>query len=384
RADVDKLENVFQRTSDAIDSMIGGAAPRGELSPFAPPTPAVAMEAFERESLLTNRFGSTLIGPPAAQSANRTGPAQPYAVSERSLPLAAYQHASDSRRTPELPPSVWTKKLDEPTAEDRARLQASGLQAHPTLRKFVRLLVDFEIPLADIPAAIRSNGGGVISVAVSGRGASSVTPSTAFLLVEPDGEEIPLFEPAPAAGPKSDASSLVPTLPLDRGVVCLRAKRLGSTNKVRRFCLVVTDGKAAINALQTGVEARIEGMRKGLPVQASLANEPGLRTGGLTLLDTQAFVPAHIAEREPPASLRDDRPMTAEQLVDGYYAYIVDDLGNLHPLSARTLRYGELEKIPGVAGRAGGLYGDLHDRDDGYIALPVQVTHDSQGRETLA
>lgn len=253
-----------------------------------------------------------------------------------------------------------------------ASTRVAALQAHPTLRKFVRLILDFEVPLAALPAEVVRRGRGVVSVAVDGPAATSTPSATAFELRTDPNLALSLFEPCPAdVAAASGTLSPVPSLPLDRGVVRLNARLNGSADGDRRFRLEVIDTFASLMSDRRNVQSIVRGYRQGLAPSADQTAPSTLRTRGLILLDREANVPAEMAKLRGETLSRGGAALFyAEDLVDGYRFDIVDSAGGVFPAGARSLRYDVVESAFGGGGAH--PYPEFEARDEGYLKQTVR------------
>ncbi|NTI50984.1 hypothetical protein G6L94_21920 [Agrobacterium rhizogenes] len=349
---------------------------------------------FDHEGILQNRYSDPIFGKAAEKGVRFDSSSLPFSSPSR-LGLEAYRRLMRQS-------AKSSKVVGNDPAEDNRR-QASrhiaNLQAHPSVRKFVRLIVDIPVPVSAIPPDLLKDKKGVVSVRARSRAQINGTDwfysdhiiATAF---EIDDAGL-FFEPCPewqyfAGDPKRKPSqSLVPSLPLDKGVVQLNIGKEGqSDDGSRRFRLEVIDALAATSSHERAVVSMVSAIRKGFTVTEAVTDEPGSRTRGIMLLDTEAFVPAHVAEKRKaeasnlPAKPKDPSLLFAEDLIDGYRVDIVApkpiDLGGgvsrqAFPAGSRTLSYDVIREAFGITDKNINPYGKYASRDEGFIRSPSSV-----------
>lgn len=262
--------------------------------------------------------------------------------------------------------------LSDQEARELAARHVASLQAHPALRKFVQLIVDFRIPLDSVPPSVRNAGRGVVSVQLSGRGKSPRVTHTAFeLQFELDNDQENFFEPCPESVFTKSNPTLVPSLPLHRGVVRLNIPQGGKDHGPKRFRIEVIDAIAGFLSRVRGLQATGGALRMGAPINLVPAGEAGLRTRGLMVLDTEPMVTAQIAEkrRATPPLPGEPKLFYAEDLVEGYRVDLVAPGGTVYPAGNRKLAYDvicEAFNLP----KGAISYPQFKERDEGYI-LPA-------------
>ncbi|GFZ86162.1 hypothetical protein [Sphingobium fuliginis] len=366
------------RAARANDGTIAadGAGAAASWAPFAPIEPETAHDVTPNGQLARlfdvrydeTRFGRSVAPaqPTPLDDAQAAGDAAPEPEADPvRVALAAYDQAmqTDAERG-----AVQAPDPNIETPKQVAARHVAAFQAHPTLRKFVKLIVDVFVPLAAVPAELVTARAGVVAVTVVGRGQSTRRSATAFqLLTDASG---PLFEPAPEAEFGGHPSAaLVPSLPLYRGVVQLsiglNGKSPGEDGHKPRFRLEVIDALASIASLRRSLQVAVGASRKGLPAAQAVYEEPGLRTRGLMLLDLEAIVPFKVAEDRRAEKRQPTHLYYAEDLVDGYRLDVVAPDGKAFPAGARKLRY---SRIDSVSDRQTYLYAATEARDEGYIA----------------
>jgi len=410
RAEIDALDATFITVRAAITKAAQGKAADGSAAwnPFLP--------AQVAGSSKSEWFSEAVFGPRRAPAEcvalGPWNPVQDVAPSLAKLGVVAFDramasddqlarmHASNGGTvSPQAAnPNLSKPVIDDAMAMEIAQRHVAGLQAHPALRKFVRLLVDIEIPLDQFPEAFRKDGmhTGFVSVDVAGAQGSMRGHLTAFQLQNSDDPSLRLFEPAPQYVMDNNASvSAVPSLPLAQGVVRLRDSRAFAGASEPRFRIEVIDGIAGMTSRRRALQATLSAIANGVDEASVPHGEPGLRTAGLMLLDTEAIVPMHMREMraaEPPPELGDIVLHYAEDLVDGYRVDLVSPKGNLYPAGARTLRYDVIEAalqapqpiVPPAAAAAPGPaaapaaaaaypFAPFERRDDGYITPMARV-----------
>lgn len=277
----------------------------------------------------------------------------------------------------------WTPAEE---ALNTAERHAAALQAHPALRKFVRMIVDIRVPLADVPEALRSAGKGVVAVKVTGLGAPARASATAFVLKAGAAAETSIFEPCPQAafGGTVNAAK-VPSLPLDTGVVMLnigtngKPIEPGDEDTLRRFSLETVDGIAAMSALRQEIKSAIRGYRVGVSLDKPAKSGSALRTRGLMLLDSQAYVPEIIAQERAKAlaNSQDTHLFFAEDLVDGYRPDAVRTDDAVFPLAARAVSYETLNAVVTELGLPATSFAGIGEREHGYVLSSTRKTSET-------
>ncbi|MES2755672.1 MAG: hypothetical protein V4659_13530 [Pseudomonadota bacterium] len=370
-------------TAAAADAALRGTS----WNPFLDPPARDALATVSAQELFAKRFRDPIFGKPVDRNA-----LQASAASTTRLNLAAWRRSrnTDTGLGAISPPPVAASAsatMTDAEADQAVGRTLAALQAHPALRKFVQLIVDIDIPLDTPGIDLATLEKGVVSVEIedpanpgNARGRALRFWATAFELDPSAG----LFEPCPewkfATRGRSDVKSLVPSLPLDRGIVQLNSTRQNADDGSPRFRLEVVDANAATAAFVRGLQATVEASRKGSPDVP--VDEPSLRTLGLALLDVEAMVPAQIAanKRAEAAPLLSSRTLLhAEDLVDGYRVDIVAPervtIGGTEqhvvPGGARKMRYDVIDQAFG--GAATNPYADVAARDHGYITIASRV-----------
>jgi hypothetical protein len=210
--------------------------------------------------------------------------------------------------------------------ENVARRKLSAIKAHPTLAKFVRLIIDLEVPTDLITSAI-GDAGNVSLMAVFGK-ESDVSnlpnmlpdtwkvPRTRFHL-KPNKERTE-FTTVHAQGTAARGPGEAEAYPLHKEVVQLR-----SANAPQRFVLDSTDPVAATYAAQVQGEAAQSQQRSGAWPDEQVAKSPELRTRGIALLDRASMTQslAQAIAKPLQAQLQANTlkpPLYTEDLIIGY------------------------------------------------------------------
>lgn len=270
-------------------------------------------------------------------------------------------------------------QVNASVAEDKAALAAryvASLQAHPTLRKFLRLIVDIPLSEDEVRTIVGQNDvKAVIAASVDGAAAAAHKTETAFVLRTSAGQI--LFEPCPQTEFDSSAKeSLVPSLPLTDGVVKLTIGKQGGLDGGRRFRLEVMDAIAATLATRTGVQATEGAVRCGASSEQTPIDEPSLHTRGLTLLDTEAHVTLQVETDRAAAPLSPVSRFYAEDLVDGYRVDLVNSKGERFPAGLRRIKYDPIPASLGIV-----PYSDVAHRDEGYVKPMSRVWTEEGGQQ---
>ncbi|PTU00693.1 hypothetical protein DBR45_21375 [Pseudomonas sp. HMWF031] len=371
------MQACFDQSENAIlgrDGATGGAEP-GKWNPFTlnPPAAVRSSSDFLGDRYEASIFGSRIEVPEpgtlAGQANQNAG--KSFAFSNARLALAAF----DQMMSTATAETATTGSAD--TLERVALHHVAGLQAHPALRKFVRLIVDIPVPLESIPASLVSTRKGVVSVSAMGPAAATRKTATAFVL----DVEHSLFEPCPEASfYRKNLTSRVPSLPLDNGVVALNIGRQDKVGKEARFRMDVVDATAGILSLRHQIQTALHASRKGLSANQASGEHASLRTRGLMLIDTEANVPAVMAREIAAQERAANAAITlyfAERLVDGYRPDAVRTVPNpdhsaptveVFPIAARSLSYGVIEAALTKTRLAPSTYDDTADRNEGYIS----------------
>jgi hypothetical protein len=264
--------------------------------------------------------------------------------------------------------------------EDQIRRRIAALQAHPTCRKFLRLIADVKIDPHDLVKA--AGTAGFIRVRAKGTRQPDKfedPPETAFDLRIRDGKAI-MFEPRPrlAVGVTGLAA-----LPLDRGVV-----RLNEKGKVsdQRFVVETVDAVAAVQAFRSAAASTVEAHDNGVPVQDIPVGLPGLQTRGVMILDRDVHEAAR-AEAELDAKARvAPRLVYAEDLINGLRPAVVHPTtGELFSTVGRRVVYPDIWEAfdirlptrPDVNIRH--PYEEFADRDDGIVMPTSRVIQEKDG-----
>jgi hypothetical protein len=346
------LQACFNQSEGAIlghsSKAVGGLKLSNSWNPFVPPPEGGVRPLAD---VVGNRYESSLFGPPlqaptpstlGGQSAPAGG--QGDEVSFPRLAVAAFEQMMSST-APEAP-----EDCSEASLYNLARHHVAALQAHPALRKFVRLIVDVPLSLDDIPPSLISDGDvtGVVSVVVRGRAEVTEKMATAFVLNIKER----VFEPCPEHqfSKANPLTSKVPSLPLYKGVVMLNVRQQDKNDDKgkppARFRMEVVDATASFLSLRHAIQTTLQASRKGLSANQASGEPPSLKTRGLMLLDTEANVTAVIArERAAQAQAQADDATTlyfAEALVDGYRPDVLGEK-TVFPLAARSLRYSAID-----------------------------------------
>lgn len=251
------------------------------------------------------------------------------APSETRLMLEAVDRAFAEDSPRPCPDRGQTPEEAESAARAAKAAQAAqysaSLQAHPSLRQHLGLIVDLLLDKDSVSAVANAAGRGVVSV----RASEHTTPTPARVAFQLDGA---LFEPCPRQvfGFGADPAPL----PLTRGVVDLNAK-VGDTP---RFRLEALDATAAMLATRTQAQTVEGALRAGAAPCEIPIDEPNLRTRGLCVLDTQALEAAE-ADQKRAMALADPTLLFAEDLVDGYRLDLVDGNGARFPAGRRQVTF---------------------------------------------
>lgn len=337
-------------------------------------------------TLFENRFASpqfgNLVGSASAKRDKRS-------ASALALNLSAFDRAMATDEQLGAAPEAAPKAVGVDDAADIARRNLAALQAHPTLRKFVRMIVDIAIPIDQIKVSkgfIRAN-------------LSDNTGATIVTAFEFDAASN-LFEPCPEwKFARAQSASVARSLPLDRGVVQLNIGRQGGATEdgSRRFRIEVMDAPSAWLSWRSALQAMLEAWRKGVPAEGIRTDEPQLVTRGLMVLDTEAIVPAQIQadkSRSSPLHESESRTLYAEDLVDGYRVDMVAPSSieivppsprenkpgirrRVFPTGDRTLRYDVIDQAFGMPEE--NPYTAYAHRDEGYAGNPSRtwVAHET-------
>ncbi|MBA3041278.1 MAG: hypothetical protein KJ670_21850 [Alphaproteobacteria bacterium] len=398
--DIDEaLDKIFEDIRKSIDGEIGVKRSLGDYTTASvrswnPFLSGPQISTFAEKSNLEDRFADEIFG------------AQDFQIASGKVPGArrTFYGMEAFRRLMLSEKEKGTVSTKRPiTEQDNAARRIANLQAHPALRKFARLIVDLRVPLDEIPSDVRANKWGIVSVRARPetnpeRGFCSETWfETAFEIDE--GEMY--FEPCPewqyhlqTADPllAEDAKpttnpSVVPSLPLDRGIVQLNIGTGGARNNgTHRFRLEIIDAIAATISHERAVATMVSGLRNGFPLDKVVSDEPSARTRGIMLLDTESLVSAHVTEQRKveKAGIKKGEAnlQFAEDLVDGYRIDMVSakpirvtEPGGktvdrrAFPAGARTLSYDVI--VQAFGGK--NPYPDYADRDEGYIRTPSRV-----------
>lgn len=384
-------DRVLASTDDGFDL---GAMFGREKQPWNPlrfteasePSGVLAMFAPDRrdERYDPEVFGEVLDPPVPTDFARDTiRPAAAMVLNPGRKALAQFDYAMmpDAKRGDAL--RRYKDLTPEEKALNAAERHAAAFQAHPALRKFLRMIVDIRIPLADIPAPIRTAGKGVVAVKVTGPGAPDRMSATAFILRPADKAETSIFEPCPEAAFGGEANvSKVASLPLDTGVVMLNIGKDGEVlepddeSGERRFRLEVLDGMAAIGALRQELKSAVRSYRLGVAKDKDPPQGSGVRTRGLMLLDRESFVPEIVAQARnqagppPPGT----HLFYAEDLIDGYRPDAVRADEEVFPLAARKITYDVLDALVSKLGLPPTTFAGIGNRDHGYILASTRQT----------
>ena len=293
---------------------------------------------------------------------------------------------------------------DAPAAPNPDRLIASrylaGLQAHPTVRKYLRLIVDVPVALNEASLAALVGGGarayGYVSVRLTGVAASQRRPRTAFVV----DSATSLFEPCPQwehSQSRNPADiSRVPSLPLADGFVQLRIGAGGlvpALDSDMRFRLETIDAMASTLSFKSQLQGTLSASNSGATLDELPLDQTGLRTRGIALLDSEAHVPFSVSQDRAIADAARAQPRTlyAEDLVDGYRLDIVDSRNRIFPAGERDIVYPAISRAfgkPVPTGFGNGPtdhpYADFRARDEGYV-LPIvrsKTEYDGAGKKT--
>ena len=297
----------------------------------------------------------------------------------------ASQELFDQAWKPDFAETVGGPPDRKPRAESvpeliRRRLAEVG--AHPTLMRFLGLLVDvraqFEFGPAQLAALGNTSGRsyGLITVAF----ADSAAPATAFTLDL--SFDNPMFEPCPQSEwpDQPFADVLAHAFPYRDGFIDLKTEVLvdGQPLPMRRFDLDIIDAAAAINAIRSQAQATLDAHDAGTPVKAVPTSMPELRGGGIRLLDHGADV-THTMEQVKVfrgANLAGNgKPRFAEDLISGFRLDVVHS-GNApraYSASARELVYPDINEAFGKSrNERWHPYPEHVQRDDGYLLPTVK------------
>jgi hypothetical protein len=340
--------------------------------PWTPFPPAQSSAHLSLAGLLEDDwdealFGSPVLRPSLSEPRDGAGEAQAAFPAQASLARLAMLAADRALMSNE---DLGAREAPVDVAVRTASTRLAGLQAHPTLRKFVRLIVDFEIPLSAIPADLVQRGRGVVSVSVEGPAAASAASATAFQLSLAADPALSLFEPCPATVYAASGTELpVPSLPLDQGVVKLNADLRGQAGG-KRFRLEVIDTFASLMSMRRNLQSIIRAHRLGAAPSEEVTAPSTLRTRGLMLLDREANVPPEIGKARAAEVARGGPALFhAEDLVDGYRVDLVDSGGRVFPAGARSLGY---DVVRAAFASEAHPYPQFAGRDEGYVKQTVR------------
>ena len=388
---------ILERAAASVTALFKSSDDAG-LSPLCFRTPSFKQLGTRQDQLRNFLMMPRQPGPPDLTAARR-----PDGDPTTSLAFQAFDSAwaaplTDTARFTQGLMELGATRFDdrEPcpveTPAELGRRRLAELHAQPTLMRFLRLLVDVEIPLdhRQLSRFQKDQVGeqlkdqpdtqfyGLIRARAE-RYAVADPAHTAFVLNL--SHDRSLFEPCPEhAWPDREArkESLKQAFPCEDGFIDLRilapvkGKGLG-----RRFSLETVDAAAALNAMRSQAAASTEGDAAGTPSSAVSTGSTELRSRGIALLDHGADV-AHtislikMAQRTTTGAL--DQPFFADDLTTGYRLDIVHSGASpvAYPASARDLVYPVINRaygqsIPTKEVRDWHPYPDFAHRDDGFI-----------------
>lgn len=272
-------------------------------------------------------------------------------------------------------------EVDEPPADplaDQVRRRLAGLQAHPTLRKFLRLILDVRIDADQLETACGRRGYlRVTAVGPAAPGIGSRKPTVTAFELHRTGTTASAFEPQTRVN--SNLTSLS-TLPLDRGV--LRLTERG------RFAVKSIDAVAAAQAFRSAAAATQESHDNGTRLEEIPTALPEIRSRGIMILDTGVHQAAEAeALREGELRQADPRVLFAEDLINGLRPAVVRPSdGKLFSPVARRVVYPLVYAAMGVpgfdpAGRprvdVAHPYPDFAERDWGVVMPSARVIEEA-------
>jgi hypothetical protein len=389
----DAIDDQFTAIRNAIDRMIleteepdpskTEPSPRVPWSPFFEDGEQLAL-ASDRDLVLSDRYSAPIFGKPLKSLTALSSDS-----SAAALGLEAFRRISRRTANKQL---LATTPTGAGEMLKRASRHIANLQAHPALRKFVRLILDIKVPLGSLPAA----GQGVICVRAKSK--ANETMKEAFYYSDHQiatayeiDQAINFFEPCPQWQFRKTLKlnkSLVPSLPLDKGLVQLNIGAEGGAVTRPRFRLEILDSITAQLSFDRSVTAMASAIRKGFSAKDSVVDEPGSRTRGIMLLDTESHVTTHIEEKRNEKASRfvpeaDAVSLKyAEDLVDGYRLDVkaTRKIGNRLNFSAvdRVLSYDVIQNAFEQHSKIN-PFAEYSSRDDGFIRSPVSVTPKTKG-----
>jgi hypothetical protein len=374
-----RLEGMFLAGSRAVVAAYTRQKGTGDLmSPFPPEGPRPnGLSVLAKDPFAERVFGASVTSPTATSldGSFTPSPAQPFSLARVALAAVDRGHKTEK----ELKAKARSLRADDPAVAAQSYIAA--LQAHPSLRKLVRLIVDIAIPLDAIPASIRASGTGFVTVGVkdpaavtvSGQVASVTKSATSFVLKTTGDSEGWVFEPRPEGSDQSDpATSMVPSLPLEDGVVQLNMHRADSPGNPR-FCLESVDALAGLMSLRRSLQETEGSARSGVNNDPALVDDASLRTRGVILLDMQPNIPFEVAQlrrKTPVAPVAGYQIVHAEDLVQGYRVDFVTPDGKVLPAGSRRLEYTALQSL---------RYAEADRRDEGFVLPAPRTWTDDKG-----
>lgn len=287
---------------------------------------------------------------------------------------AAVLAALDDHYAPDRANS--TAEVDEPPVNplaDQMRRRIAGLQAHPTLRKFLRLIADIKLDRESLERAGGTEGWIRVRAVGKGQPPAGEQVRTAYLLSR-DAAGLSFFEPR-ARHPAGAAG--IATIPLDRGVVRLA--------EGARFELKTMDAVAAAQAFRSASATTTEAHNSGVPLDEIPIDPPQVRTRGIMLLDRQIHEASAEAERA-------DRKLTgpepkllyAEDLSNGFRPAVVRpaDGALFSPVARRVIYPGIYDALGVPTGAKPRMdlkhpYPEYADRDWGMVTPTVRMIEET-------
>lgn len=316
---------------------------------------------------------------------------------------------ADDNENPDRPP-------DDVLAAAR---RAAGLQAHPTLRKLLNLIIDVTIPWTDLRTAGFPGAGEALGIVEARAGAPArVTQSTFALKSIEDGAGTrPTFfapcsrweyeakaklaaltlDPAFLPAARSAVRSASSALPITGGVVDLR---IDGVDGKPRFSLSSFDPLAATLAERQALAATLSANRNAAPPDKTPVDEPGRQTRGIYLLDVEAHVTAQVAAdraAELAAVTSGSRLLYAEDLVDGYRLDVVSPSNKVYPAGPRSLGYAPLGSTSPVPSPQTDVerckisesepsqhpYPEFSTRDEGFFTIGTRLVKRTEDDKTV-
>lgn len=314
---------------------------------------------------------------------------------DESVGVSAFDRATAP--DPMVRPDNWSpgnpEEWDQPDpdlAGNAIARKLAGLEAYPTVRKFLRLIADLTIELRrDAPGGFHVDGdrwyGGLGAVDTL---APDVGGQTTMFVV--DWEE-GVFEPCPSSelkavvGQSTSSTLMAQAFPLRDGALQMRTPG--------RFKLTSLDIPAGRRGFRQAADHVREAHQNGVALANIETGLPDIRTRGLVLLDTSA---AHtqIAQIVRASVKTSTDPLFAEDMISGFRVNIIRHREG-SPLSvlnatARDVVHPEVLRGLGLrvpqdleAERPPHPYPGFQGRDDGFVAAMARVREakDESGKE---